>query len=65
MNLGKTLAVAAAAGVLAGVVVACGDAKPPADPSAVVTTATTPVPAATGTDGKMSCSGKNGCSGKK
>ena len=50
MNLGKTLATAAVAGILAGVAVACGGEQKPAED-----------PARSGT--KASCSGKNGCSG--
>jgi hypothetical protein len=50
MNLGKVLASAAVAGMVAGVAVACGGEQKPAES-----------PASTGS--KMSCSGKNGCSG--
>jgi hypothetical protein len=50
MNLGKVLATAAVAGMVAGVAIACGgEQKPAEDPSS--------------TGAKSSCSGKNGCSG--
>ena len=57
MNIGKTLAITAATGMIAGVLGGCGDNKAAADPKTPTTESAPPV-------AKDCCKGKNECKGK-
>lgn len=62
MNLGKSLAMTAVTGMLAGALAACGGNTPEAkDPSATDPSTNAAPPA---TEEKSCCSGKNECKGK-